>query len=79
MYIYIYMYIYVHIHDSQIVHHNPCFNLFILHHNSFDNQESEISQNDIFYFSTYCIYILYLYKETDIDTVMGYSRKIRRG
>ena len=28
--------------DSQIVHHNPCFNLFILHNNSFDNQGSEI-------------------------------------
>ena len=23
------------IYDSQIVHHNPCFNLFILHNNSF--------------------------------------------
>ena len=60
------MYIYVHIHDSQIVHHNPCFNLFILHHNSFDNQESEISQNDIFYFSTYCIYIYCTYTKRQI-------------
>ena len=37
--------------DSQIVHHNPCFNLFILHNNSFDNQGSEINKinkNDAF-------------------------------
>ena len=33
---------------SQIVYHNPCFNLFILHNNSFDNQGSEINKNDIF-------------------------------
>ena len=33
----------------QIVHHNPCFNLFILHNNSFDNQGNEINRNDIFY------------------------------
>ena len=35
-------------HDSQIVHHNPCFNLFLLHNNSFDNQGSEINEKDIF-------------------------------
>ena len=34
--------------DSQIVHHNHCFNLLILHNNSFDNQGSEINKNDIF-------------------------------
>ena len=34
--------------DSQMVHHNHCFNLFILHNNSFDNQASEINKNDIF-------------------------------
>ena len=28
--------------------HNPCFNLFILHSNPFDNQGSEINKNDIF-------------------------------
>ena len=33
---------------SQIVHHNPCFNLFVLYNNSFDNQGSEINKNDIF-------------------------------
>ena len=33
--------------DSQIVHHNPCFNLFILHNNSFNNQGSKINKNDI--------------------------------
>ena len=46
--IYIYIYIYIYTHDSQIVHHNPCFNLFILHSNPFDNQGSEINKNDIF-------------------------------
>ena len=53
--IYICIYIYIHIfyryrfiYDSQIVHHNPCFDLFILHDNSFDKQGSEINKNDIF-------------------------------
>ena len=58
IYIYVidtYMYIYTHIYNSQIVHHNPCFNLFILHKNLFDNQGSEINENDIFYVSTYCL------------------------
>ena len=30
------------------MHDNPCFNLFILHNNSFDNQGSEINKKDIF-------------------------------
>ena len=37
---YIYMYVYIY-NDSQIVHHNPCFNLLILRNNSFDNQEAK--------------------------------------
>ena len=41
------MYICIYIYDSQIVHHNPCFNLFILHNNLFNNQGSEINKNDI--------------------------------
>ena len=54
-YVYIYIYIYIHIYiyilytyESQIVRHNPCFNLFILRNNSFDNQKSEINKNDNF-------------------------------
>ena len=35
--------------DSQIVHHDPCFNLFLLHNNSFDNPGSEINKNDVFF------------------------------
>ena len=42
------MYIYIYIYYSQLVHPNPCFNLFMLHNNSFDNQGSEIKKNDIF-------------------------------
>ena len=38
----------IYIYDSQIVYHNPCFNLSILHNNSFDNQGSKINKNDIF-------------------------------
>ena len=38
--LYIYMYVYIY-NDSQIVHHNPCFNLLILRNNSFDNQEAK--------------------------------------
>ena len=30
------------------MHHNPSFNLFILHNNPFDNQGNEINKNDIF-------------------------------
>ena len=48
IYIHTYIYIYTYIYDSQIVHHNPCFNLFIPHSNPFDNQGSEINKNDIF-------------------------------
>ena len=32
------------IYHNQIVHHKPCFNLFILHNNLFDNQGSEINK-----------------------------------
>ena len=38
----------LYIHDNQIVHHNSCFNLFILHSNPFANQRSEINKNDVF-------------------------------
>ena len=30
------------------MHHNLCFNLFMLDNNSFDNQGSEINKNNIF-------------------------------
>ena len=42
------MYICIYIYDSQKVHHNPCFTLFILHNKSFDNQGSEINKNKFF-------------------------------
>ena len=42
------LFIYIYIYDSQIVHHNPCFNLLILHNNSFASQGSEINKNGIF-------------------------------
>ena len=61
--IYIYKYIYIIyiwcIYDNQIVHHDPCLNLFILH-NSFDDQGNEINKNDIFL----CFYIMYFTKTT---------------
>ena len=44
IYIYIYYILYIYIYSTP---HNLCFNLFILH-NSFDNQVSEISKNNIF-------------------------------
>ena len=47
MYMYM-MYIYIYVYDSQIVHNNPCFNLFILHNIPFDSQGSEINKNNIF-------------------------------
>ena len=58
---FIYIYIYIYIYDSQIVHHNPCFNLFILYNNSFDNQGSEINKNDIIYTIVHIYIYLYIY------------------
>ena len=68
MYIYIYVYIcintslhYIYIcfamlkSKSQIMHHILCFNLFMLHNNSFDNQGSEINKNSIFNIFTHCL------------------------
>ena len=58
------------IYDSQIVHHNPCFNLFILHNNSNDSQGSKINKNEIFlrfdilsftYVSIYIYIYIYIY------------------
>ena len=40
IYICIYIFIYIYIYSQISVHHNLCFNLFILHNNSFDNQGS---------------------------------------
>ena len=53
--------LYIFIYDSQIVHHNPCFNLFILHNVSFDNQGNEINKNDIFL--RFDILTFYIYRE----------------
>ena len=30
------------------LHHNPCFNIFLLHHDSLDNQGRKINKNDVF-------------------------------
>ena len=47
------------------MYHTPCFNLFILHNNSCDNQGSEINKNvlrfDILSFTQTFLYI-YAYK-----------------
>ena len=60
MYIYIYIYIYIYL-KVQTVHHNPCFNLFMLHSNPFDNQGSEINKNEIFYNMILYVYNIYIY------------------
>ena len=53
---------YIYVYDNQIVHHNPCFNLFKLHNNSFDNQGSKINKNDIFSQKLCSLYIyIYIY------------------
>ena len=72
----------IHIHDRQIVHHNPCLNLFILHNNSFDNQESEINKNDIKrHFFTFRHTVFYenflptIYKYTNISKQIQISNK----
>ena len=33
---------------NQIVHHKPCFNLFVLHNNLFDNQGREIKYTVVY-------------------------------
>ena len=48
IYIYIYICIYTYINIIEIVYHNPCLHLFILH-NSFDNQGR--------YLLTYCLLV----------------------
>ena len=67
MYVYIlYICIYIYIYESQIVHHNPCFNLVILHYNSFDNQGSAINKNHIFFeFPHLCF---------NVALVLGFAR-----
>ena len=55
------------------MHHNPCFNLFIIHNNSFDNQGSEINKNDIFLrfdilSFTKTLFLLYIYIIYNIKT-----------
>ena len=40
-----FIYIIVYVLDNQIVHHNLCFNLFILHYNSFGDQGSKVNKN----------------------------------
>ena len=58
--------------EGERVHHNLCFNLFLLHNNSFDNQGSEINKSNIFYVSAYCLlqklssysFFLYIHKKT---------------
>ena len=63
-----YVCIYVYIYDNQIVHHNSCFNLFILHNIPFDHQGSEINKNDIFSrfeilsFTKFTKYFIHIYK-----------------
>ena len=57
------------------MHHNPCFNLFILHSNPFDNQGSEINENDIFLrFNilpfTRTLYIKNIYIKTNIYNII---------
>ena len=47
-------------HDSEIVHHNPCLNLFILHNNSFHNQGGEINKRHFFTFRHIIFYKIVL-------------------
>ena len=42
-------YICIYVSDSQIVHHNPCFNLFILHDNQGSKIKNDKFQHTVFY------------------------------
>ena len=42
---YLFIYIILYVLDNQIVHHNLCFNLFILHYNPFGDQGSKVNKN----------------------------------
>ena len=60
------------------LHHNPCFNLFILHSNPFDNQGSEINKNDIFLsFDILSFTKTFLQKEREIDFLKPSSQRIK--
>ena len=77
--IYLSVYLYTYIYDSQVVHHNPCFNVFILHNNSSDNRRRKVNKNDIFlrYASTFLsftktvflLHIQYTYVALVLDSV----------
>ena len=55
---------------NQIVHHEPCFNLFILYNSLFDNQGSEINKNDIF-----CMFRHSVFYENFLPTLL-YSHSL---
>ena len=46
------------IYHNQIAHHKPCFNLFLLHNDLFDNQGSEINKSDIFCTFRHTVFLL---------------------
>ena len=53
------------------MHHNPCFNLFLLHDNSFDTQGSKINKKHFFTFQHTVFYenflpSIYIYIHTHI-------------
>ena len=53
------------------MHHNPCFNLFILHKKLFANQESEINKNIYIYIirniNTKDLNAIYIPKTKDLN------------
>ena len=65
------------------MYHNPCFNLLILHNNSFATQGSEINKNDIFlrfdilsFIKTFfLLYIFLLYIYMYIYRYIGFQQK----
>ena len=46
----------MYIYDSQIVHHSPCFNLFILHNCYLVIKKLKSIKTTFFYVSTYVFY-----------------------
>ena len=58
------------------MHHNLCFNLFMLDNNSSDNQGNEINKNNIFNILTYYFFIFFL---IGIYSMQGWTATTKHG
>ena len=53
---FLYQYMKNFMYHNQIVYHKPCFNLFIIHNNLFNNQGSKINKSNIFFMFQHTVF-----------------------